>query len=161
MTNLKYIAVLFLVAISCKQQNGAVTLSNDQEPQREAVFSKGEKIQSDNFTGDVWLEMFIRDDSTLYTALGNVTFGPGARTNWHLHPGGQVLMVTDGLGYYQERGKEKIEIRKGDVISCKPNVEHWHGASAKESMTHMAMSLNTQNGGAKWLQPVTDEEYNR
>lgn len=125
----------------------------------ELIFPKGVKIESDNFTGDVWLEMIIRDDSALYTTMGNVTFEPGARTNWHLHPGGQILMITEGVGWYQERGKPKQEMRKGEVVTCQPDVEHWHGATADQSVTHMAMSINTQNGGAVWGVPVTDEEY--
>jgi quercetin dioxygenase-like cupin family protein/alkylhydroperoxidase/carboxymuconolactone decarboxylase family protein YurZ len=130
-------------------------------PMGESLFPKGNRIESDHFIGNVWLHMIIRDDSTLYAASGNVTFEPGARTNWHLHPGGQILMITEGLGYYQERGEPKQIIRKGEVIICQPNVEHWHGASKDQSMTHMAMSINTQHGGARWLEPVTDEEFNR
>lgn len=131
------------------------------QPITELLFPRGERIDSDNFTGNVWLHMIARDDSTLYAAMGNVTFEPGARTNWHLHPGGQILMVTEGLGYYQERGEPKRIIRKGEVIICQPNVEHWHGASKDQSMTHMAMSINTQHGGARWLEPVTDESFNQ
>lgn len=158
--NLKNIALIFIggaFAFSCNQQNESAQSTDSGS--RKTLFPKGEKVVSDNFTGDVWLEMIIRDDSTLYTAMGNVTFEPGARTNWHLHPGGQILMVTEGLGWYQERGKPKREMRKGEVVTCQPDVEHWHGASADQSVTHMAMSINTQHGGAVWGEPVTDEEY--
>lgn len=160
--NLKNIALIFIggaFAFSCSQQNESAQ-STDSGSQK-TLFPKGDKVVSDNFTGDVWLEMIMRDDSTLYTAMGNVTFAPAARTNWHLHPGGQILMVTEGLGWYQERGQPKQEMRKGEVITCQPNVEHWHGASADQSVTHMAMSINTQHGGAVWGEPVTDEEYNQ
>ncbi|ALR30373.1 hypothetical protein ATE47_07485 [Chryseobacterium sp. IHB B 17019] len=61
--------------------------------------------------------------------MGNVTFEPGARTKWHLHPGGQIILVTGGVGYYQEKGQPKKILHKGDVIKCPPHVEHWHGAS--------------------------------
>lgn len=160
--NLKNIALIFIgsaFAFSCNQQNESAQ-STDPGSQK-TLFPKGEKVASDNFTGDVWLEMIIRDDSTLYTAMGNVTFAPGARTNWHLHPGGQILMVTEGLGWYQERGQPKQEMRKGEVLTCQPDVEHWHGASADQSVIHMAMGINTQHGGAVWGEPVTDEEYNQ
>jgi quercetin dioxygenase-like cupin family protein len=103
--------------------------------------------------------MMVRDDSTLNTTVGNVTFEPGARTNWHYRPGGQILLVTDGLGYYQEKGKPVRLMRKGEVITCPPDVEHWHGACADQSVTHIAMSINTQKGGAQWLRPVTDQDY--
>lgn len=159
--NIKNIAIALLVgvlAFSCSQQKESAQ-STDEQSQQATLFPKGEKIESDHFTGEVWLKMIMSDDSTLYTAMGNVTFEPGARTNWHSHPGGQILMVTEGVGWYQERGKPKQEMRKGEVIICQPNIEHWHGASAEQSVTHMAMSINTQNGGVRWLEPVTDEVF--
>ncbi|MGE8527218.1 cupin domain-containing protein [Chryseobacterium rhizosphaerae] len=61
--------------------------------------------------------------------MGNVTFEPGARTKWHLHPGGQIILVTGGVGFYQEKGQPKKILHKGDVIKCSPHVEHWHGTS--------------------------------
>lgn len=126
----------------------------------ENLFPKGEKINSENFIGTVWLQM-IKDetDTALHLSMGNVTFEPGARTNWHSHPGGQVLLVTKGKGWYQEKGKPVEIIKKGDVVKCPPNIEHWHGATPSDTMTHMAISLNTDKGGAVWLGPVTEEEY--
>lgn len=131
----------------------------EDQPITELLFPKGERISSEHFTGDIWLHMITRDDSVLNVAVGNVTFEPGSRTNWHSHAGGQILMVTEGVGYYQERGIPKRIIRKGEIIICQPNVEHWHGASENEFMTHMAMSINTDRGVVRWLKPVTDEEY--
>lgn len=145
--NFKNIAIIFLygaLAISCNQENRSAQ-PTQTEPKENTIFPKGEKVESDNFTGEVWLEMIMRDDSVLNATMGNVTFEPGARTSWHSHPGGQILMVTDGRGFYQERGKPRREMRKGEVVTCPPNVEHWHGASADQALTHMAMSINTQN----------------
>ena len=90
--------------------------------------------------------------------MGNVTFAPGARTNWHYHPAGQILMVTGGLGYYQEKGSPKRLLRKGDVVKCPPNILHWHGASRDQEFIQIAIS-NIQNGPVVWLDPVTDEVY--
>ena len=98
-------------------------------------------------------------DSLNPTSVGNVTFEPGARTNWHLHPGGQILLITGGTGYYQEKGSAKRIIRKGELVSCPPNIPHWHGASKDEELIQIAIT-NTQKGNVVWLQPVTDEEYN-
>ena len=70
----------------------------------------------------------VQNDRTYKMQVGNVTFEPGARTNWHYHPGGQILLATDGVGYYQEKGSPKRFFRKGDVIKCPPNITHWHGA---------------------------------
>jgi quercetin dioxygenase-like cupin family protein len=104
--------------------------------------------------------MMIDNDSTLHAKMGSVTFEPKARTNWHSHPGGQILIVTSGLGYYQARGKSAQLLQKGDIVEIPPNTEHWHGATSDSEFSHIAISLNTDKGGAVWLRPVTDEEYN-
>jgi 4-carboxymuconolactone decarboxylase len=100
----------------------------------------------------------VQTDSTNNTQVGCVTFEPGARSKWHLHQGGQILLVLDGLGYYQEKGSPKRLLRKGDVVKCPPNIPHWHGASHKEKFVQVAIT-NTQHGAPVWLQPVSDEEY--
>lgn len=126
---------------------------------KEMAFPKGEKVSNDNFTGTVWLNYLAENDTTYNVNIGSVTFEPGARTNWHFHKGGQILLVTEGKGLYQEKGKPVAVIQKGDVIKCPPNVEHWHGATPTEAMTHIAIGTNTNTGGAVWLKPVTEEEY--
>ncbi len=123
------------------------------------MFGKGEKASPDYFIGTAWVKTLV-DDTTFNCLIGNVTFEPGARNNWHTHPGGQILIVTEGTGYYQEKGKPIQLLRKGDVVKVLPNVEHWHGASPDSEFTHIAISTNTQKGIVKWLQRVTDEEYN-
>ncbi len=128
-------------------------------PQSVAIFPKGEILSSDNFTGTVWLHMMGASDSTLYARFGNVTFEPNARTNWHSHPGGQVLFITGGQGYYQAKGQPARLLHKGDVVEIPRNVVHWHGASPETEFAHIAISLNSDEGGAVWLGPVTDEEY--
>lgn len=127
----------------------------------ETIFPKGEKITNNYFSGTAWLQMLVNNDSTYNTSIGNVTFEPGARTNWHKHPGGQILLVTDGTGYYQERGKPAQVIRKGDVVKIPLDTEHWHGAAPNNSLSHIAISPNTEKGSVIWLQPVTDEEYSQ
>jgi quercetin dioxygenase-like cupin family protein len=159
--NFKNLALLFMIvvfAFSCKAQNQS-TLSTKMESQKSILFPKGEKITNNNFTGTAYLQMLITADSLNPTSVGNVTFEPGARTKWHLHPGGQILLVTDGVGYYQEKGQPKKILRKGDVIKCPPNIPHWHGASADTYFVQVAIT-NTQNGVPVWLEPVTDEQYN-
>jgi quercetin dioxygenase-like cupin family protein/alkylhydroperoxidase/carboxymuconolactone decarboxylase family protein YurZ len=125
------------------------------------VFAKGDKINSTNFTGTVWLKMMGATDSTMHVNYGKVTFDPGARTNWHSHPGGQLLLITGGTGYYQAKGEPARLLRKGDYVEIPPNIVHWHGAGPDTEFAHIAISLNTDEGGAVWLQPVTDEEYGR
>jgi quercetin dioxygenase-like cupin family protein len=125
---------------------------------RESVFPKGEKITNNNFTGTAYLQMLIEADSLNPTSVGSVTFEPGARTKWHSHPGGQILLAIAGVGYYQEKGKPLQILRKGDAVKCPPNVLHWHGASPDSAFMQVAIT-NTQNGGTQWFEAVTDKEY--
>jgi quercetin dioxygenase-like cupin family protein len=150
--------ILVISMISC-QQAKKENENKMPDQQAEVLFPKGNKITSDNFTGTVWLQMMIDNDSTLYAKMGNITFEPKARTNWHVHPGGQILIITNGVGYYQEKGKPAQLLRKGEFVEIPPNVVHWHGAAPDNEFAHIAISLNTDEGGVIWLQPVTDEEY--
>lgn len=155
-----FAAIIFVVVtigiMSC-------TDSQNQKPDNTVVnnnllFPQGEKITNNNFTGTAYLKMLIEADSINPTAVGNVTFEPGARTKWHLHPGGQILLVTDGVGYYQEKGQSKKILRKGDVVKCPPNTPHWHGASADTAFVQVAVT-NNHLGATVWLEAVSDEEY--
>ncbi|TKJ18535.1 MAG: 4-carboxymuconolactone decarboxylase [Promethearchaeota archaeon Loki_b32] len=124
-----------------------------------AIFPKGEKASADYFTGTAWVNILVPQDETGSYAIGNVVFEPGCRTNWHKHPAGQILLVTDGKGYYQERGKPTRLLIKGDVVVIPSHVEHWHGAAHDSSFTHIVVTNNTKQGAVEWLAPVTDEEY--
>jgi quercetin dioxygenase-like cupin family protein len=123
------------------------------------IFPKGEKITNDNFTGTAYLYSMIEGDSINPNGVGNVTFEPGARTKWHVHPAGQILLATDGVGYYQEKGHSKIILHKGDVIKCPPNIPHWHGASVDTAFVQIAIT-GREKGATVWLEKVTDQEYN-
>ena len=155
----RLIVILISIAVlsaGCSHLKPGTSKDQRSEP----VFPKGNKISSSNFAGTAWLQMFVNNDSLFNANIGNVTFEPKARTNWHIHPGGQILLVTDGSGYYQEKGKFAQRIQKGDVVKIFPGIEHWHGASPETGLTHIAISLNTDKGGAVWTGPVTDEEFN-
>lgn len=155
--HLKYILPLITVLLTACNNNQKM---KDTTQQSEPTFPKGEKVVSENFTGTVWLNYLAETDTVHNVNIGSVTFEPGARTNWHFHKGGQILLVTEGKGQYQEKGKPIEIINKGDVVKCPPNIEHWHGATSKDTMTHIAIGTNTNIGGAVWLKAVTDEEYN-
>lgn len=122
------------------------------------IFPKGEKITNNNFVGNAWLHQMIVPDNVNPTQVGSVTFEPGARTNWHSHPGGQILLITGGTGYYQEKGSPRKIIKAGEVITCPPNIPHWHGATKDHQLIQIALT-NTQKGVVVWQQPVTNEEY--
>lgn len=125
-----------------------------------AIFPQGERAPADYFTGTTWVKNLVPSDDTFNTLIGNVTFEAGARNNWHTHPGGQILIATDGIGYYQEKGKPIQLLLKGDVVKIPPGLVHWHGASAKNAFTHIAVNTNTHKGIVEWMERVTDEEYN-
>jgi quercetin dioxygenase-like cupin family protein len=124
-----------------------------------AIFPKGGPAPAEYFTGKAWVKPLVANDATFNTVIGNVVFEPGARNNWHTHPGGQILIVTDGIGYYQEKGKPAQRLTKGDVVTIPANLVHWHGASADSEFTHIAITIHTPTGLVNWLDRVTDEEY--
>jgi len=126
---------------------------------KNAIFPKGEKASSDYFTGTAWVNILVPQDETESYAIGNVVFEPGCRNNWHKHQAGQILLVTDGKGYYQEKGKPAKLLSKGDVVVIPSHIEHWHGAANDSSFTHIVVTNNTKQGAVEWLAPVTDEEY--
>jgi 4-carboxymuconolactone decarboxylase len=108
--------------------------TNSEDETANIIFPRGSKISNQNFTGTAWLQMLVENDTALNTSVGSVTFEPGTRTNWHRHPGGQILLVISGKGLYQEKGSAIRELRKGEVIKCLPNIVHWHGATPKDEM---------------------------
>jgi 4-carboxymuconolactone decarboxylase len=122
------------------------------------IFPRGEKAANVHHVGNVWLSELSPADQVFTYSTSVATFDPGARLDWHSHPGGQILLITQGVGYYQEKGKSKQTVRKGDVVKCQPGVEHWHGATPDSGVTYVATSP-AQNGKTVWLKRVTDEEY--
>lgn len=126
------------------------------------IFKRGEKNPyGQYFVGQSYLEML----STEGVVIGNVTFEPGCRNNWHIHHasygGGQILLCTSGRGYYQEWGKEARELKAGDVVNIKAGVKHWHGAAKDSWFTHIAVEVPGEDTSNEWCEPVSDEEYNR
>lgn len=132
---------------------------NIMTTQETSIFPKGNAAPKDWFTGEAFIHPLLAKDKTNDFALGSVTFEPEARTLWHTHPKGQVLIVTEGKGWYQEKGKPAQMIKKGDVINIPENVEHWHGASANTKMIHIAITNYQGEENVTWLKPVTDTEY--
>jgi len=121
---------------------------------------KGVPAPKEYFKGNVWVNININSEDGYNTMIGTVTFEPKGRTNWHSHTSGQILFVTQGIGYYQENGKPIQVIREGDVVKIPKNVKHWHGASHNSSMVHIAIVPELGKDKTEWLQPVSDKEYN-
>lgn len=154
--NLKFI--LPLVTVLSTACNNHQKMAGVKQ-QGDLVFAQGKKITNANFTGTAYLQMLIESDSLNTISVGNVTFEAGARSKWHIHPAGQILLAIEGVGYYQEKGKPKQILRKGDAIKCPPDTPHWHGAGADTPFVQVAIT-GGEKGETVWLEPVTDEEYN-
>ena len=151
------LAGLALAVVSCTNSNERV--KNDLNNSEEClIYPKGEKIENDRFEGVAWLQSLVVADSANHIAVGSVTFEPGARTNWHLHPDGQIILALGGTGYYQEKGSAKRILRKGDVVTCPPDIPHWHGASSDDTFVQIAITSRLK-GPTKWLNVVSDAEY--
>jgi quercetin dioxygenase-like cupin family protein len=112
-----------------------------------------------NFTGSVVVDPLYPPNESTTSSGGLVTFEPGARSAWHTHPAGQVLIVTSGTGWVQEEGGQKIEVKPGDVIWTPPGVKHWHGASVSNGMSHIAITNVVDGRNVDWMEHVTDEQY--
>ncbi|MBQ2611870.1 carboxymuconolactone decarboxylase family protein [bacterium] len=108
------------------------------------------------FIGQSYLNLLTKDQIGIF----NVTFEPKCRNNWHIHHGGgQILIVTDGRGWYQEWGKDAQKLKKGDVVNIPADIKHWHGAAADSWFSHIAIEVPSQNGSTEWLEKVSDEQY--
>ena len=117
------------------------------------------KGSKDNFTGNVRIDPLFQSPGPARFGGAALTFEPGARSNWHTHPCGQTLIVTAGLGWTQCWGEEKVEIRPGDVVTCPADKKHWHGATDKTAMTHIAIQESKDGKNVEWLDKVTDEQF--
>ena len=113
------------------------------------------------FVGKSYLNML----STEQVSIGNVTFEPGCRNNWHIHRaargGGQILLVTAGRGWYQEWGKPARALRAGEVVNIPANVKHWHGAARDSWFAHLAVEVPGEETANEWLEPVSDADYSQ
>lgn len=135
-------------------------MSNFEELKAATVFPMGEENTKFKkyFIGKSYLNMLTMER----IAIGNVTFEPGCRNNWHIHhKGGQILLCTAGRGYYQEWGKEVHELHPGDVVNIPPEIKHWHGASPNSWFAHLAVEVPAEGASNEWLEPVSDEEYEK
>ncbi len=126
---------------------------------RRAIFPKGELGPAENFTGKAWNIGLVANDTFTILLLEMFISNRVHRSNWHTHPAGQILIITDGVGYHQIKGQPRQTIKKGDVVKCPPNVEHWHGASPDTGLQQLYIIPNTEKGIVLWKQKVTDEEY--
>lgn len=143
---------ILLTVIACNNQKTEI-----MEEKQEPVLGLGEPI-SDNFTGEAWLRMLSAEaeyDCSIY----NVTFAPGTRNYWHTHSAGQILLCTEGIGYYQEKDNSARKLLTGDVVHIPADTPHWHGAAPDSRFTHIGITPKASENKVEWLGEVTDEEY--
>lgn len=132
-------------------------------PEEVSVFPAGGKNEAyaKFFVGQSYLNMLTTEG----VVIGNVTFEPGCRNNWHIHHaksgGGQILLCTAGRGYYQEWGQDARELNPGDVVVISSGVKHWHGAAPDSWFAHIAIEVPGENTSNEWLEAVSDEEYKK
>jgi len=129
-----------------------ITPSGSQQPS---------KAPAEHFIGSVAIEPVFSSHDPSRASGGKVTFQPGARSAWHKHPLGQILIVTDGTGWIQQWGGPIEEIRKGDVIWIPAGVKHWHGATSNTEMTHIAIQEQLNGIAVEWMEKVTEEQYRK
>lgn len=127
------------------------------------IFPKGGEntAYAQYFTGTSYLSILSKEQ----VFIGNVTFEPGCRNNWHIHKstqgGGQILLVTAGRGWYQEWGKPARALHPGDVVNIPANVKHWHGAARDSWFAHLAVEVPGEETANEWLEPVSDADYSQ
>jgi len=163
MTSTKYliikgIALIALLNFNCEGRRNKNSPESKSENQH-AIFQRGELLPSGIITGKAWHKRLVEDDSVFTTVVGVEEFEAGSRNVWHSHPCGQILIITDGVGYHQIKGEPIQIVRKGDVVKCPPGVLHWHGASKDSSVTQIYILPNTEKGIVNWFGRVTDKEY--
>lgn len=142
--------LLILAATPARAQNIEIT-PNGSRPS-----TKG---PAQNFTGAVIVDPLFAATAHTRATGARVTFEPGARSAWHIHPAGQILIVTSGTGWVQQWGGERREIKPGDVIWTPPGVKHWHGGTATNGMSHIAIQEAVDGRVVEWMEQVSDEQY--
>lgn len=125
------------------------------------MFPQGQKLPNEQFTGNAFLTPLVARDRNNDFTVGSLTYEPKTRSNWHTHPKGQILIIIEGHGFYQEKGKPARSLKKGDIVNAPENIAHWHGASATSKMVDIAITNYKGDEQATWLQAVTNEEYNK
>lgn len=146
--------ITFLIAVLSIMETTAQTAQTFRQP-----YPLGDKLSPNpNFTGEVWLAP-LSEHKELNVPMFNVTFAPACRNSWHSHKGGQILIATAGIGYYQEKGQPAHRLFPGDIVEIAPDVVHWHGAASDSWFAHIAIECNPQTNAAVWLSSVSDEQY--
>ncbi len=141
------VALLLILPLSGFAQNSDYTISSFKE--------EGMKAPNTHYIGEAWLNALLRADESLNYNITKATFRANSTLDWHKHTSPQVLIIIDGEGYYQERGKDPAILKVGDVLKCDPDVEHWHASSKEKDVTYLAI----YSGETIWTEVLSQEDY--
>jgi quercetin dioxygenase-like cupin family protein len=143
------LALLILTSLSVFCQNSEYKVSS--------YLTEGAKAPNTHYIGEAWLNAIIHDDAELGYNITKATFKANSTLDWHKHSSAQVLIIVDGEAYYQERGKEPLILKEGDVIKCEKNIEHWHSSTKFSDVTYLALYNGEQP--TTWVEVLTQEYY--
>jgi len=149
---MKLLAITVFLSLSCGLS------ASDIEVVR-ADAKSGELVSATNFAGTVRVDPLFRTEQATHISGGLVSFEAGARTHWHTHPMGQILIVTAGTGRVQQWGGPIVEIRTGDIVQIPPDTKHWHGAGPTTAMSHIAIAQSVDGSAVQWMEAVDDGLY--
>ncbi|NDV16115.1 cupin domain-containing protein [Muricauda sp. TY007] len=141
--------LLILTSLSVFSQNSEYKVSS--------YLTEGTKAPNTHYIGEAWLNPIIHDDAELGYNITKATFKANSTLDWHKHSSAQVLIIVDGEAYYQERGKEPMILKAGDVIKCEKNIEHWHSSTKFSDVTYLALYNGEQP--TTWTEVLTQEYY--
>ena len=122
-----------------------------------SYLDEGTKAPNTHYIGEAWLNALLRADETLSYNITKATFKANSTLDWHKHTSPQVLIIVEGEGYYQEKGKQPIRLKVGDVLKCAPNTEHWHASSREKDVTYLAI----YSGETEWTEVLSQESYDK
>ena len=122
-----------------------------------SYLDEGMKAPNTHYIGEAWLNSLLRADGSLNYNITKATFKANSTLDWHKHTSPQVLVIVEGVGYYQEKGKDPIFIKTGDVLKCEPDTEHWHASSKEKDVTYLAI----YSGETIWTEVLSQEAYDR
>jgi quercetin dioxygenase-like cupin family protein len=118
---------------------------------------EGNKAPNTHYIGEAWLNGVLQADELFNYNITKATFKANSTLDWHKHSGPQVLIIVEGEGYYQEKGKQPIRIKEGDILKCSPGIEHWHASSKEKDVTYLAI----YTGGTEWTEVLSQEAYDQ
>ena len=132
-----------------------IGIGQNSEYNLNSYLNEGVKAPNTHYIGEAWLNSLLRADESLNYNITKATFVANSTLDWHKHTSPQVLIIVDGEGYYQEKGKNPIRIKEGDVLKCNPDIEHWHASSKEKDVTYLAI----YSGETIWTEVLSQEEY--